>query len=196
MLDGITRSQLFLASVFFAPPNLASQNNDACPYDANYLFGDPSGGLHAFTVLENVEFQPGGACPGTWLNGGNFKPYDHADKYQAILDHSTIEEGPSNVNVVDSEGTDYYFWADEENHLSLSRIKDKNGNTITATSPATGATSGFTLSDTLGRQMLSLSSWGSNGTIASRRTRAAIFPYGGTRTRIRLYKRCYRIYWC
>jgi RHS repeat-associated protein len=140
------------------PPSVCSDYQD-------YVFQDPTGGRHSLDVADVISSQS--ICnllnnaPTTKLTGGD-------DYYQATIGTTT------SATIVDSAGTVYAFPLGVQNHegpkgssSSLpSFIEDRNGNQIVITDlglQTNGVAGSFTVSDSLGRTLLSSSGFGVSG---------------------------------
>ena len=115
----------------------------SCNYQSNYSFRDLFGGVHALGLGSVWSGNPPpGGCPGA------ASPTGGDGQVQAGLTLNSGNYLPSPVTVYDAAGTVYSF-----NNFALpTSIEDRNGNTATATQNA----GNITLTDTLGRQVISV----------------------------------------
>jgi RHS repeat-associated protein len=119
-----------------------------CTYFANYVFQDPSGGRHALEAgpIAGTNQQ---LCTGQthWFGGDVF--------YQADLQ-------PSSSLVAGPDGTVFSFPFSPGGFNLPASIEDRNGNKVTITNASSDG-GRFNVMDTLGRTLLSSSSFGSTG---------------------------------
>ena len=149
-----------LSQVFNAEQTTVNNQKYTCDYYTDYVFHGAAGDNHALYL---AVFSPGTypACESYFplvqrLTGGD-------DLLQAVASNTT-----NPVPVVDADGTVYsfpYFGSepdpnDSSGYSSLpTSIEDRNGNVITVTDNGGG---GFTVTDTLKRQLIKASSFGSS----------------------------------
>ncbi len=136
-----------------------------CFYWMDYVFQDASGGRHSLGlawVYGNGNNPCAGAenLPSQVLNGGD-------DYYQAALSNASYQP----ATIADAAGTVYTFSSSggqghaDPNNASLTSalptsIEDRNGNQILVTDNGSGS---FTVTDPLGRTLLSSSGFGVSG---------------------------------
>jgi RHS repeat-associated protein len=137
-----------------------------CFYWTDYVFQDPTGGRHPLGVsyvygTGNNPCLGASPLPGQVLNGGD-------DYYRASLGSSVT----ALAAITDADGTVYSFPTVTQNHPSKnvnsasslpSIIEDRNGNEIVVTDNGSGS---FTVTDALGRTLLSNSGFGGSNTVA------------------------------
>jgi RHS repeat-associated protein len=133
-------------------------NQSTCEYYSAFVFQDPGGGRHALG-LSSAEPYTAGAC----LYPATAVPNAGDDYYRA----STLPTfATPNAKVASPDGTVYSFSCAPSCNPSTSgdamianTIEDRNGNTITSTTNSKG---GYTFTDTLGRTVVSSSSFASS----------------------------------
>src|SRR6266478_6254567 len=135
-----------------------------CTYYSNYVFQDETGGRHPLYLSIDAASAPCAQAtpivPVQKFSGGD-------DFYLAAL---TATSGPSPVLVASASGTVFSFGlashpggVDNVSTGLVSSIEDRNGNTLTVTDLGLNNDSGaFNVRDTLGRTVLSTSSFGSS----------------------------------
>lgn len=117
-----------------------------CSYQSNYMFQDPAGGEHQL----GMGYMQSLAGPGCKYSG---LEYPTGGDSQVL---STLTGG---LVVTDINGTTYNF--DSSTTLPLpSVVTDRNGNQLNITNSGTGA---FTVTDTLGRTLISSNGFGPSG---------------------------------
>jgi len=131
-----------------------------CDFRAGYMFRDPLGGRHSL-YLGNRGYQSGSndqiLCGSTYIASGD-------PQFQARF---TVTPSPLSSNLLtpvilsDNDGTRYYFPGFGNQELP-GYIEDRNGNKITFSSAT--YTGPITVTDTVGRTVLSSSGFGSGTT--------------------------------
>ncbi len=129
-----------------------------CSFYTDYMFQDPTGGRHALGIAvgQNARINPDcnytGSAPTVLSGQDNF-----------FVAHVTVPAGQlaGSVAVASLDGTVYTL---QTAGGFPSMIEDRNGNTISVTNNGGGA---FSVTDTLGRQMLLSTGFGASGNTLS-----------------------------
>lgn len=129
-----------------------------CRYYSAFVFQSPQGDRHALGIASAQPYAPGSCLyPAIAVsNAGD-------DFYRAS---TSPNWGTPNAQVADADGTVYTFGCAtcgsiDGYGLISSKIEDRNGNIITSTTNSQG---GYTFTDTLGRTLISSSSFASSST--------------------------------
>ncbi len=133
-----------------------------CTFRAGYMFRDPLGGRHSF-YLGNSGYQSGSnnqvRCGSQYISS-----VDPQFAARFTVTPSGISSGLlTPVVISDNDGTRYYFPGFDNQELPA-YIEDRNGNTITLSPEPAGYTGPITVTDTVGRTVLSSSGFGSGTT--------------------------------
>jgi RHS repeat-associated protein len=130
--------------------------SSTCAYYSGFVFQDTSGTRHALGIAAAQPFQVGGSC--------QYPAYPVSNAGDDFYRASTSPNwGTPNAKVVDPDGTVYGFSCISGPCVQTSgtipyQIEDRNGNIITSTTNSQG---GYTFIDTLGRTLISASSFAS-----------------------------------
>jgi len=144
-----------------------------CYVSSNYIFHDPSGGVHALGLGTSQA-----TYTGTTADCQEYPVAAGGDqKFYAVLpwpnyspNYPTTPPGAAPLSVYSDDGTVYQFNTLAEGNgntevLSLPNyIEDRNGNRIVSSSSGSGSSFAFSFTDTLGRTLISSNGFGPSGT--------------------------------
>jgi RHS repeat-associated protein len=129
---------------------------DRCNWTSNYMFQDPSGGRHALGLGTAVEHPANsGACLKTNVLAGGDTFYSATPVLVADRDGTVFDFNNSTLSATGGPST---------LEFAPSIIEDRNGNKITIA--GTGSQS-FTVTDTVGRTLLTSTGFGTTGNTVS-----------------------------
>ena len=140
-----------------------------CIFYTNYVFEDSTGARHSLYVSNASDISQT-VCQGATPVVPQAVPNGGDDNYRA-----TLASGTSPLLVADADGTVYTFPGTVQTHSNgglsgsslASQIEDRNGNKETITDQGSGA---LTVTDTLGRSVLTSSGFGATAVVPVVRT--------------------------
>ncbi len=149
-----------------------------CDISSNYVFRDPSGGLHPLGLWTDSPEANANGSQCNW-DGGPFPSGSGDPQFGAYFPAWTGESfnpppPPGPFLVTSPDGTVYHFNSPGYNAAASppapedayppDTITDRNGNTIKSTSGGSGSGFTFSFTDTIGRTLISSNGFGPSGT--------------------------------